>query len=107
MTTKLWLLIILKFLVKDLIDCKSTNKTAKNKVRLKAGKVSKRIIVKLRQYVATAEGSENIKEKKLTNPDLLKSDKSILKAGTSPARDPMNMTEKIITFLKTKRRSSL
>ena len=89
------------------MDCKSISKTARNSAKLKAGRVSKRIIVKLCQYVATVEKSEKIKEKKFKNPDLLKSDKSILRDGTNPAKDPTSITEKIITFLKTKRRSSL
>jgi len=55
--------------VKDLIDCNAVSKTAMNKARLTAGKVSNIIIAKLFQYVAIAEKSEKIKEKKLTNPD--------------------------------------
>ena len=70
---------ILIFLVKDLTDCKNISKIAKNKAKLTTGKVSNKIKVKLCQYVVTTEKSENIKEKKLINPDLLKSDKSILR----------------------------
>lgn len=107
MTTKLWPLIILKFFNKDLVDCKNISKIDKNNAKLKTGRVSKRIIAKFCQYVATVEKSEKIKEKKLINLELSKSEMSILRDGANPAKDPNNIKEKIITFLKTKRRSSL
>lgn len=97
---------ILIFFVRDLTDCKNINRTIKNTARLAAGRVSKRIIIKLRQYVATDEKSEKVNAKKLINPDRLKSEKSILKEGTSPNKDPASVIEKIIIFLRTKTRSS-
>lgn len=99
--------IILIFFVKDLIDCKSIKTRARNKAKLTAGRVSKRIIIKLCQYVATEEKSENIKEKKLINPDWLISDESILKDGISATKDPASVIEKIIILFKTKIRCSL
>lgn len=98
---------ILIFFAKDLIDCKNINKTAKNSAKLKAGKVSKRIMLKLCQWVATVEKSENIREKKRKNPEWEKSDESIFIDGTNAAKDPVSVIEKIIILLKTKRRSSL
>ena len=100
-------IIVLIFFVRDLTDCKNTSNTARNIARLTAGSVSKRIITKLCQYVVIDEKSENIKEKKLRNPDWLKSDKSIFKDGTNPNIDAANVMEKIIILLKTKMRSSL
>jgi len=79
----------------------------KNNARLATGKVSKRTIEKLCQYVDTVEKSEKIKEKKLVNPDRPRSEKSILKAGRIAKKDPISVTEKIIIFFKTKIRSSL
>jgi len=93
--------------VKDLADCNNISITAKNRTKLAAGNVSKRIIRKLCQYFSIVEKSENISEKKLKKPDWLKPDKSILNDGTSPTKDPTSVIEKIMTFLKTKRRSSL
>ena len=95
------------FFIKAFADCKNTNKTAKNIARLTAGRVSKRVIKKLCQYVATDEKSENIKEKKLRNPDWLKSDKSTLRDGINPSKDPDRVTEKMTVRLKNKMRSSL
>ena len=70
--------IVLIFFVKDFADCKNVNKTAKNNAKLTAGKDSNKIIVKLCQLATTEEKSEKAKEEKLINPDLLKSEKSIL-----------------------------
>ena len=103
----MWFLIIFIFLDRYFIDWKNANKVTRVKAMLAAGSVSKRIIEKLCQDVNTTEKSENIREKKFTNPDWLKSDKSILTAGTKPVTDAINITEKITIFLKTKNRSSL
>lgn len=72
-----------------------------------AGRVSKRIIEKLCQYVKTLEKSENIKDENCKNPDELKSADTAVKEGISPATEAINITEKIKSLLKTKRRSSL
>lgn len=91
----------------NFIDCRSVNKTARNNAKLIAGRVSKRISAKFCQYLITVEKSENNKEKKLKNPDWLKSDSSIFKAGANPAAETISITEKTARCLKTKRRSSL
>jgi len=100
-------LIIFISLVKDLIDCRNVSKTAKNNAKLIAGKVCKRVIAKLFQYIVTVEKSENISEEKLKNPDCFKSEKSILNAGKKAIKDKTIVVEKIIRCLKTKNRSSL
>jgi hypothetical protein len=99
--------IVLIFFVKDFIDCKKVNSTAKNNAKLTAGKDSSKIIVKLCQLAATEEKSEKTKEEKLTNPDLPKSDESILKAGNIPHKDTASIVENIIILLRTQIRSSL
>jgi hypothetical protein len=104
---KLWLLIILIFFVKTLIDSKNVSKIAKNNAKLTAGRVSRRIIAKLCQYVATDGKSENIKEEKFKNPDWLKSDKSIFKDGMNNNKDPASVIEKIMILLEIKWRSFL
>jgi hypothetical protein len=90
-----------------LIDCRKINTTAKNNAKLTAGRLSKRTKEKLCQYVATDEKSEKIKEKKLINPDRLKSDESMLRDGINPISEAKSVAEKINILLKTKRRSSL
>ena len=98
--------IIFKFLNNDFADCRRVSITAKNIAKLTAGKVSRRIIAKFCQYVAIEEKSENISEKKLANPDWFMSEISILKDGINPIKDITNVAEKMIVFLKTKKRSS-
>ena len=98
---------ILIFFVNDLADCKSITNSAKQSTRLRAGKVSRRIIVKLCQYAVTYEKSENNKEKKCIKPDWPRSAASILKDGIRANKDPTNNTEKTMILLKTKRRSLL
>ena len=80
---------------------------AKNRAKLTAGMLSSKIIAKLCQCDATEEKSENIKEKKLTNPDWLKSYNIILSDGTKLNNDDAKVIEKIIILRKTKKRSSL
>jgi hypothetical protein len=63
--------------------------------------------VKLCQYVATDEESENIKEKNCKNPDWLESDKSMLIAGKNPITDIAKVAENKITRLKIRRRCFL
>ena len=93
------------FFVSDLTDCKNTSRIARNIAKLTTGRVSSKIKLKFCQYADTTEKSEKIKEKKLMNPVLLKSEMSVLKDGINANNDPVSVIEKIIIFLKTKRRS--
>ena len=95
----------LTFLTRYLRDSKKMSKTAKNSTMLIAGTVSRRIIAKLCQWAIIDEKSVNAKERKLIKPDLLKSNKSVLKDGASSNNEANNITENMIILLTTKIRS--
>ncbi|MCX6721515.1 MAG: hypothetical protein NT026_02880 [Candidatus Staskawiczbacteria bacterium] len=101
------LIIVFTSLVRDLIDCNNVSKKARNKAKLTAGRVSKRVIAKLCQYVFMIEKSEKTSDENRKNPDWLTSDRSILKDGKNPAREKNRVIENKMILLKTKRRSSL